>query len=165
MFELKPLSKEGVPQALEKAAHYRLLNEPAEAESICHDVLMVEPDNQEALVILLLAVTDRFSKSYALGSTHLQEVIARLTNEYQQLFYSGIVNERRAKALLTKNTPGSGYDAYEWLRKAMNFYEQAEAIRPAGNEDAILRWNACARIIDHNHLVPRPVERIEQFGE
>ncbi|HEX4947113.1 MAG TPA: hypothetical protein VFZ34_10630 [Blastocatellia bacterium] len=165
MFEVKPISPEGIKHALEKAAHYRLLNEPAEAESICHDVLMIEPENQEALVILLLALTDRFSKGYALGATQAQEVVARLTDEYQRHYYSGIINERRGKALLNRGVVGSGYDAYEWLREAMHDYERAETLRPAGNEDAILRWNACARIIMHNHLVPRPKEVEHSFGE
>jgi hypothetical protein len=61
--------------------------------------------------------------------------------------------------------PGSGYDAYEWLREAMTDYEQAEKLRPAGNEDAILRWNACARIIMHNNLVARPKDHEHSFGE
>ncbi len=165
MFEVKPISQEGVKHALEKAAHFRLLNEPAEAESICHDVLMIDAENQEALVILLLALTDRFSKGYALGATQAQEVAARLTDEYQRLYYSAIINERRGKALLNRGVPGSGYDAYEWLREAMQLYEQAEAIRPPGNEDAILRWNACARIIMHNNLVPRPKDFEHSFGE
>ena len=60
MFELKTLSPEGVPAALEKALRYRMLNEPEQAESICEDVLRLEPDNQEALVMLILALTDRF---------------------------------------------------------------------------------------------------------
>ena len=165
MFEVKPISPEGIRLALEKAAHYRLLNEPAEAESICHDVLMIDADNQEALVILLLALTDRFSKGYALGATQAQEVAARLTDEYQRLYYFAIISERRGKALLNRGVPGSGYDAYEWLREAMQLYEQAEALRPAGNEDTILRWNACARIIMHNKLVPRPKEVEVHFGE
>ena len=165
MFEVKPISRAGVKQALEKAAHYRLLNEPAEAESICHDVLMIDPENQEALVILLLALTDRFSKGYALGATQAQEVAARLTDEYQRFYYAAIINERRGKALLNRGVPGSGHDAYEWLREAMHLYEQAEAIRPPGNEDTILRWNACARIIMHNKLVPRPIEVEPYFGE
>ena len=36
---------------------------------------------------------------------------------------------------------------YAGLRAAMVHYEQAEALRPPDNEDAILRWNTCARII------------------
>ena len=165
MFEVKPISHEGIKHALEKAAHYRLLNEPAEAESICHDVLMIEPENQEALVILLLALTDRFSKGYALGATQAQEVAARLTDEYQRLYYAAIINERRGKALLNRGVPGSGYDAYEWLREAMHLYEQAEALRPPGNEDTILRWNACARIIMYNHLVARPKDTEPWLGD
>ena len=126
---------------------------------------MIDPENQEALVILLLALTDRFSKGYALGATQAQEVAARLTDEYQRFYYAAIINERRGKALLNRGVPGSGHDAYEWLREAMHLYEQAEAIRPPGNEDTILRWNACARIIMHNKLVPRPIEVEPYFGE
>ena len=68
MFELKRLSADAIPAALEKALRYRLLNDPAEAESICHDVLRIDPENQQALVNLLLALTDRFGKGYAVGS-------------------------------------------------------------------------------------------------
>ena len=78
MFQLKPLSKDAIPAALEKAMRYRLLNEPAEAESICLDVLRTDPANQQALVILVLAVTDRFSKAYAVGDSQAQEIVARL---------------------------------------------------------------------------------------
>ena len=60
MIELKPLKIEAVPSALEKATHYRLLNEPEETESICLDILTVVPDHQEALVLCLLASTDKF---------------------------------------------------------------------------------------------------------
>jgi hypothetical protein len=52
---------------------------------------------------------------------------------------------------------GSGAMAYEALRDAMNWYERAEAIRPPGNDDAILRWNTCARLINANsQLAPHP---------
>ena len=63
MFELKTLSKSAVPAALAQAERYRLLNEPAEAESICLDVLRVEPDNQDALVTLVLSLTDQFPET------------------------------------------------------------------------------------------------------
>jgi hypothetical protein len=165
MFELKPLSREGIAPALEKAHLYRLLNEPAAAESICLDILEVDPDNQQALVTLLLALTDRFTKGYAISATQAKEVLPRLTDEYQRAYYAGIICERRAKARLHHGGPGAGFDAYEWLREAMSCYERAEAIRPAGNDDAILRWNACARIIMRNDLTPRPLEAVEQFLE
>jgi hypothetical protein len=161
MFDLKPLSKEGIPAALEKAMRYRLLNEPGEAESICHDVLRIEPDNQQALATLLLALTDRFGKGYIVGMTQIQDVLRRLDNAYERAYYAGIICERRAKALLHQGSPGAGFEAYGYLREAMTCYEKAEAIRPVGNDDALLRWNACARIIMANKLAPRPEEKVE----
>ena len=98
MFELKRLSADAIPAALEKALRYRLLNDPAEAESICHDVLHIDPENQQALVNLLLALTDRFGKGYAVGVTEAQEVLSRLHDEYERAYYAGIICERRAKA-------------------------------------------------------------------
>jgi len=165
MFELKPLSREAVPAALEKATRYRLLNEPGEAQSICLDVLEVDPQNQQAIVILLLALTDRFGKGYAIGSTQIEEVLARLEDPYEQKYYRGLVCERRAKAQLQQGAPGAAFGAYEWLSEAMRWYEQAETIRPAGNDDALLRWNACARMIMGNHLAPRQAEEMEPMLE
>ena len=161
MFELKPLSPEGIPQALEKAMRYRLLNEPGEAESICLDVLRIDPANQQALIFLLLAITDRFGKGYAIGASQAQEVLARIQDPYERAYYTGIVSERRAKAQLTKGLPGAKFDAYEWLHDAMSWYEKAESLRPVGNDDAILRWNACARMIMENNLAPRQKEDFE----
>ncbi len=161
MFQLKPLSKDAIPAALEKAMRYRLLNEPAEAESICLDVLRTDPGNQPALVILVLAVTDRFSKAYAVGDSQAQEIVARLQDEYERAYYSGIICERRAKAYLHQGSGGSGFNAYEKLTEAMRWYERAEALRPAGNDDALLRWNTCARIIMQNKLVARTEEAYE----
>ena len=165
MFELKPLSKEAVAAALEKAMRYRLLNEPAEAESICHDVLRVDAENQQALVILLLALTDRLGKGYGVGVMQAQEVLPRLHDAYERAYYAGIICERQAKARLQQGSPGCGFEAYEFLREAMTWYEKAEAIRPVGNDDALLRWNACARIIMGNQLAPRTVEKVELQSE
>ena len=151
MFNLKPLSKEAIPTALEKARHYRLLNEPAAAESICLDVLAVDPENQEALVDIVLAMADRFGKDYAVGDNHVNEFLPRIRDEYARNYYTGIVFERRAKAVLNKD----GVNAFEMFRQAMDCFEKAEAIRPHGNDDAILRWNGCARIIHRNRLKPR----------
>ena len=161
MFELKPLHQAAIPAALEKAMRYRLLNEPAEAESICLDVLRLEPEHQQALVILLLALTDRFSKGYAVGFTKAQEILPRLHDPYERAYYAGIICERRAKAYLQGAAPGAEFNAYELLREAMEHYEKAEALRPAGNDDAVLRWNACARLIMGNKLAPRAEERVE----
>ncbi len=160
MFELKTLSEEAIPAALEKAERYRLLNEPAEAESICLDVLKVSPENQEALVILLLAVTDRFVKGYGVSDTQAKELLGKLKGEYDRAYYAGIVAERRAKMKLTHGGHGVQW-AYGLFREAMEFYEKAEEIRPPGNDDALLRWNTCARIIERNKLVPRHEEKFE----
>jgi hypothetical protein len=165
MFELKPISKEAIAQAIEKAHHYRLLNEPSAAESICLDVLEVDPENQQALVTLLLALTDRLAKGYAVGATQARDILPRIKDEYQRTYYAGIIYERQAKVLLQKGTPGSRHDAYEWLLDAMESYEKAEKIRPSGNDDPILRWNACARIITRNNLGPRSSEPFEPYLE
>ena len=159
MFELKRLSLEAVPAALERALRYRLLNEPAEAESICHDVLEIDPENQEALVMLLLAITDRLGKGYSVGVTEAQEVLSRLRDEYERAYYTGIVCERRGKAQLRQGYPGAGHDAFEFLREAMTWFEKAEALRPPKNDDALLHWNTCARIIMRNQLAPRAEEK------
>jgi tetratricopeptide (TPR) repeat protein len=160
MYELKRLSKDAVSAALEKALRYRLLSQPAEAESICHDVLEVEPENQDALVMLLLALTDRFGKGYAVGVTEARDVLGRLKDEYGKAYYAGIICERRAKALLQQGYPGAGHDAYEFLREAMAWFEKAELLRPPKNDDAILHWNTCARIIMRNQLGPRPDDTV-----
>jgi hypothetical protein len=157
-FQLKTLSPEAVPKALAKAERYRLLSEPGEAESICRDVLDVDPDNQEAIVMLALAITDQFDHDQA-SVEHAWETVGRLRDDYERAYYSGIIYERRAKALLRSETPGGGSQAYEWLREAMTWFERAEAIRPRDTDDALLRWNACARLIlADRHLVPAAEE-------
>jgi hypothetical protein len=143
---------------------YRLLNEPAEAESICLDVLGADPENQEAIITLLLALTDRFSKGYGVSDTQAKELLARIKGDYDRAYYSGIVAERRAKTKLTQNTPGCMFQAYELLQEAMSAFEKAEKIRPSGNDDALLRWNTCARIIESNKLVPRDEEERIEFA-
>src|SRR2546426_2959092 len=161
MFELKPISNKAVAAALEKATRYRLLNESAEAESICLDVLEADPQNQQALVTLLLALTDRFNKGYGVSDTQAQEVLERLKDDYERAYYAGIIWERKAKAHLARGGPSAEYNAYDDLHRAMECYEKAEAIRPPGNDDTLLRWNTCARIIMRNHLVPRTEEQTE----
>lgn len=161
MSELKPLSQEAIPAALEKAERYRLLNEPAEAESICLDVLRTDPQNQTALITLLLAVTDRFGKGYGVSDTQAKELLSRVKGDYERSYYTGILAERRAKAKLAQGTPGSRHYAYDGFRDAMAWFEKAEAVRPPGNDDALLRWNTCARIIEKNRLIQREEDNVE----
>ncbi|HIG30785.1 MAG TPA: hypothetical protein EYQ50_24470 [Verrucomicrobiales bacterium] len=160
-FKLKSISKRAVSKAIEKAMRYRLLNEPSEAESICLDVLKADNNNQKALIVLLLALTDRFGIDEALSDTQAEDVTKRLQDEYEQAYYSGIICERKGKASLTHGGPSANYDACEWLCEAMTCFKKAETIRPKDNDDALLRWNACARIIMSNHLDPRPPETFE----
>lgn len=161
MFELRILSLEAVPRALAKAERYRLLNEPGEAQSICLDVLEADPANQEAAAMLLLAITDQFGHDPKFVG-EAWSTVARLRDDYERTYYTGIIHERRAKALLDQGGPGCGPRAYEWLREAMGCYEKAESIRPPKNDDALLRWNACARLIMRDRrLVPMKEERAE----
>jgi len=163
MPELKKLSKEAIPSALEKANRYRLLNEPGEAESICLDILKVDPENQDAIITLVLALTDRFTRGYGVSDTQAKQLLSRIRSEYDRAYYSGILAERRAKAKLTQNTPDCRFQAYDLFREAMDWFEKAEANRPSGNDDALLRWNTCARIIEQNKLVPRGEEERVEF--
>jgi hypothetical protein len=159
-FELKPISSAGVDEALEKAARYRLLGEPSLAESICLDVLRVDAENQRALILLLLALTDQFG--HGVSPKAARELLPRLKNDYQQSYYTGIIWERSAHAQLHRASPTSFFTAYEAFRHAMACYEQAMDLRPAGNDDAILRWNTCARVLMRNpNLRPRPDEAYE----
>ena len=148
MFELKALSHTAIPAALAQAERYRLLNEPAEAESICLDILRIEPEHQEALVMMVLALTDQFPDgAHARVAADAERTVARIRDEYKRLYLMGIIRERRGKAVLRTNHPGSGRSAQEWLKEAMSCYERAQAIRPSDNDEAVLRWNTCARIL------------------
>jgi hypothetical protein len=156
-FELKRIAPESIPEALAKVERYRLLNEPSLAESICLDILAVAPQHQDAVIALLLARTDQFGA----GVSHAGalELLGRIDSQYARAYYGGIVWERLAHHHLRQGRPNSPSAAYHAFRKAMEFYEQAEAVRPAGNDDAILRWNTCARIIMRNQAVrPLPFE-------
>src|SRR5205823_12748870 len=124
MSELKSLSKEAVPAALEKAMRYRLLNEPAEAESICLDVLKTDPENQEASIALLLALTDRLAKGYGVSDTQVKALLARIRSECARAYSAGIFAERRAKTELIQHTPGCRFQAYDLFREAMSWFER-----------------------------------------
>jgi hypothetical protein len=163
MFEPKAIRKEAIPKALDKAQLYRLLHEPAQAESICHDILQVDLDNQQALITLLLALTDQFDQGIAVNRP--QELLPRLQGEYERAYYTGLIYERKARAQLKQGLLGAKFVAYDLLREAMFWYERAEAIRPPDNDDATLRWNACARSIRDQRLEPRVEERAAVTSE
>ncbi|MEX2284265.1 MAG: hypothetical protein WEE89_17385 [Gemmatimonadota bacterium] len=153
-FELKQLHKDALPAALKKAEHYRLLNEPMQAESICRDILQLEPGHRQALITLVLALTDQFSGDAAARAEEARQLLGQLTDGYERSYYTGLVCERRATAYLERGSHGSAHLAYDWFRRAMDWYEKAEAASPPGNDDALLRWNTCARLIMQHRLEP-----------
>ena len=160
MFELKPLSLDAIPGALAKAERYRLLNEPDQAESICEDILAADPGHREARVVLLLAITDQFLHGDGQLVSRAQALAGQLESAYERAYFRGLVAERRGRAVLERGSPNRLMLAGDWLRDAMRHYEEAEATRPAGNDDARLRWNACARTLNASPgLAPQDVDR------
>ncbi len=157
MFELKRLSRDAIPAALERAERYRLLNEPFDAESICEDVLAIEPDNQAAHVMLLLSLTDQFVEQLGVPMTRARGVAGRLRDPYSRLYYTGLVAERAAKAHMLRGGIGAGHMAYELLQEALVAYDRAAGLAPADNDEAVLRWNTCVRLLTSSaQLTPAP---------
>jgi len=150
--KLKAIEAAGIPHALEKAERYRLLNDPAQAESICRDVLAVDAKHQLALRTLILALTDQLGAAGAITAREARQHIAELTDEYERVYYTGIVFERETRAYLErKNVVRSA--AYDGFRHAMEWYERAGELRPH-DTDAVLRWNSCVRAIERERLEP-----------
>jgi tetratricopeptide (TPR) repeat protein len=163
MFELKRLSPDAIPAAIEKALRYRLLNDPEQATSICEDVLQIDPDNQQALTTLILSMTERFNAARPVSPKAAQDLLPRLRDPYEREYFAGIIFEREAHARLQSNAPRSGSAAFECFRQAMQCFERAEAIRPPANDDALLRWNSCARMIMNNPDV-QAVEETQELA-
>jgi hypothetical protein len=146
MGPLKKISADAVGKALALAERYRLLNEPEQAASICRDVLAAQPGHKEAAKMLLLALTDGFGTKAGPTLQEAEAAAAELEGDYERAYYEGIVYERWGRHLLAGGTPA--YVAGEWLQKAMAMYERAEGVRPEGDDAALLRWNACQRLIE-----------------
>jgi hypothetical protein len=154
-FALKRISTDGIAHAVERAEHYRLLNDPEQAESICLDILAVDDHNERARITLILSITDQFKRGVgSRGGRRAMEQVAKLRGDYERAYYSGLVAERQGRAHLLHGGIQRTF-AYEGLREAMQHYEQADSLKPAGVEDAILRWNACVRTIQREDLKPR----------
>jgi hypothetical protein len=161
MFQLKPISSDSINGALAKAERYRLLNEPNEAESICRDILEIDPANRQARISLILALTDEIPQEASSFARSIEEIHS-LESPYDRAYYSGIAWERRAKALYGAKGPGSSGYVHDWIVKALQFFEEAERLRPAGNDSSILRWNACVRFLErHKELAPKTEEAPE----
>ena len=161
MYDLKPISTASVAGALAKAERYRLLNEPNQAESICRDILAVEPDNQQAWISLILALTEQIPHDASAFAAALATA-ARLESAYDRAYYAGIAWERRAQASYDANVPGRRQHVYEWIVQALGYFEEAERLRASGNDDSVLRWNTCVRFLEkHRELTPSEAEVAE----
>ena len=164
--ELKKLRSESIPEALEKAHRYRLLNEPLEAESICLDILEVYPENEDALVILILALTDQFARGLQPVYRDACAFLERLPDEYSRLYYEGLIYERRAKASFHAGQPASGHVANQWFQRSLECYDAASKLSPAENADADLRWNTVVRILKrYPEICPQPIDLSEPYLE
>jgi hypothetical protein len=143
--ELKTISKSSVPRALKLCERYRLLNEADQAESICLDILEVDPNNQDAVRMLLLSLTDQFGHKRADVFQEAQRVAQDLTDGYERAYFLGIVYERWGRQKLEEGAPA--YIAGDWLKKAMTQFDEAEKLKPVDDDSALLRWNTCARLL------------------
>lgn len=162
--QLKALHSTAVDAALERAKHYRLLNDPENAESICLDILQVDAAHQKATVQLILAITDQFD-----GGTgqvdRARQYLPQLTSEYERVYYDGLICERAARSFMKRGGRDSGSATWQWLQDAMKLYEQAEVLGTSQCEDAMLRWNACARTIDKYNLTAPPKDNFVVYGD
>lgn len=156
--QLKTISRNGIPEALAKVQHYRYLNQAEEAESICRDILAIDPENQMALRQLGLAITDQFKGALSDGFREAQDCFEKLSSAYERSYYQGILYERWAKA--QTHAGHSAHSLMASFENAMNCFEEAEKIRPQGNDDAILRWNRCLRLMQG---LPAIAEESESF--
>jgi hypothetical protein len=85
-----------------------------------------------------------------------------VASEYHRAYFRGLIAERRARALIARGGAGSRAAAAEWLREATQRFAEAEPLRPSGDESAILRWNACVRLMTrHPELAATADERDE----
>jgi hypothetical protein len=163
--ELRKISLESIPAALDKAKHYRLLQDPTNAESICRDVLDIDPSNQPATAQLILALTDQFDGGSALIND-AKTYAARLESDYDRSYFGGLICERAGKATIAGHRPGWQHEAYAWLRQAMQHFDRAENLADdPSNDDPILRWNACARLIQKHHLTPPADDEFRPYGD
>ncbi len=160
--KVKTISKEGIAEAFSKVDLYRYLNEPEEAESICHDILAADPENQLAVRMLGLCITDQFEGRFSDRYGEAEKMFQSLTDTYEQVYYMGLLHERRAKAQMRAGQ--SARALVGSFHEAMRCFEEAEKIRPPHNDDAVLRWNRCARLLQdlQEEEFEKPVDEIEE---
>jgi hypothetical protein len=144
--KLKTISKSGIAEAIAKAELYRYLNEPEEAESICRDILAADPKHMLGLRTLGLAITDQFTGGPGDRYSEVEKIFSSLADPYERSYYTGLLCERRVKAQLRAGR--APHTLLPLLEKALQCFAEAEQVRPPGNDDAILRWNRCVRLLE-----------------
>ena len=148
--ELKPLRARNLSAAVALAKHYRDLNQPEEAESICRDILDVAPDNVDAIRTLGLALTDQFPTSWMTLFDDACAAFAKLSSEYERMYYTGVAWERYAKAQLIAGRAHNAIHAYE---EALGRFEAADKLGSPDDPAPILHYNRCVRALEHPELV------------
>jgi tetratricopeptide (TPR) repeat protein len=165
-WELKPLGARNLSAAVTLAKHYRDLNQPEEAESICRDILDVAPNNAEALRTLGLALTDQFPAAWMTLFDEACAIFAKLPVEYERVYYAGIAWERYAKAQLVQGRTNNAIHAFE---EAIGHFEHADRLGSPDDPASILHYNRCVRALTTNpdmvraSLAPREPEY--EFGD
>ncbi len=164
--ELKKLADKNLDAAIALAKHYRDLNQPEEAESICRDVLDVAPSNIDAWRTLGLALTDRFPTAWMTLFDDACAAFAKLPGEYERVYYVGIAWERYAKAQLEA---GRAHNALHAFEEAMTRYEEASKLAVKDDPAPILHYNRCVRAITTHPELARasetPHEPKYEFGD
>src|SRR5260370_11156439 len=143
--KLKTISKSGIPEAIARAELYRYLNEREEGRSVWRDILAADPKHMLGLRTLGLAMTDQFTGGQSDRYADVEGIFQSLAEPYERLYYTGLLCERRVKAQLRcGRAPHTLLPLWE---KALQCFADAEKIHPPGNDDAILRWNRCVRLL------------------
>jgi tetratricopeptide (TPR) repeat protein len=150
--ELKRLADKNLSTAIALAKHYRDLNQPDEAESICRDVLEVAPDNVDALRTLGLALTDRFSSQWMSLFEEACTAFKKLPTDYERSYYVGIAWERYAKAQLEA---GRAHNAIHAFEEAIERFEEASRYAAKDDPAPILHYNRCVRALTTNPELTR----------
>jgi hypothetical protein len=158
--DLKRISRAGIPEAIAKAELYRYLNEPGEAESICRDILAIEPDDQTAVRLLGLSITDQFKGDMTDRYAEADKLFSTLTNVYERTYHCGLLHERKAKAQLKAGRPL--HTVLPIFEEAMEYFEEAAKLRPPNNDDSILRWNRCVRLLQ-SRMGPEWQKEMDEF--
>lgn len=152
--ELKSLNGHDLDQAQRKAEKYRDLNQPDETDSICRDILAVNPQHQAALRSLGLSLTDRYDGDGMQLHREALAVFGKLESAYERTYYAGIAWERYGKSQLAQ---GIGPGAHHAFHRALHLFEEAEDLTEKENPDPILRWNRVVR-----ELTTHPLLRFEE---